>query len=47
MLWKHKEGIHKLSQGIVEGFSGGVIYMETQRIHSQAVMVGRDEECFL
>lgn len=38
-----KEGILKLSQGILEAFPGCITCMETHRIHSQAMGAGRDE----
>lgn len=40
MLWKSKEWAPKLPLGMTEGFPGGIIYMESQRIHSQ-LMMGR------
>lgn len=46
MLWKHKEGIPKLFNGIIGVFPKGIIYMEIQRIRSQAMM-GREMKCFM
>lgn len=46
MLWKHKEAIPKLSHGVMGVFPKGIICMEIQRIHSQAMM-GREMKCFM